>query len=157
MAYFLAFRVNRHKMLWLILITIPVLDQLFCCGSSPGRCMLGFNGVINTGLIKSGHDRQAAGIPALQPNRGDDDPGPCLGRLRHPADLCRLEKIDRSLLEAATDLGDKPLATLPGMSPCRLSAPGIIATALMVFIPTVGDYVTPTLGGRFQRQHDRQH
>jgi spermidine/putrescine transport system permease protein len=57
-----------------------------------------------------------------------------------------LEKIDRSLLEAATDLGDSPLKrfwriTLP------LSAPGTIAAALLVFIPTVGDYVTPTLVG----------
>src|SRR3546814_9971966 len=58
-----------------------------------------------------------------------------------------LEKIDRSLLEAATDLGDGPLrrflrVTLP------LSLPGVIAAALIVFIPTVGDYVTPRLVGR---------
>ncbi len=57
-----------------------------------------------------------------------------------------LEKIDRSLLEAATDLGDSRWKrfwriTLP------LSAPGTIAAALLVFIPTVGDYVTPTLVG----------
>ena len=59
-----------------------------------------------------------------------------------------LEKIDRSLLEAATDLGDGPVMrflriTLP------LSLPGVIAASLMIFIPTVGDYVTPDLvGGR---------
>jgi spermidine/putrescine transport system permease protein len=57
-----------------------------------------------------------------------------------------LEKIDRSLLEAATDLGDGPLrrflrVTLP------LSLPGVIAASLIVFIPTVGDYVTPRLVG----------
>ena len=57
-----------------------------------------------------------------------------------------LEKIDHSLLEAAVDLGDGPVrrflrVTLP------LSAPGIIAASLLVFIPTVGDYVTPTLVG----------
>jgi len=57
-----------------------------------------------------------------------------------------LAKIDRSLLEAATDLGDGPLArflrvTLP------LSMPGVIAASLLVFIPTVGDYVTPKLVG----------
>ena len=57
-----------------------------------------------------------------------------------------LEKIDRSLLEAATDLGDGPVArflrvTLP------LSLPGIIAATLLIFIPTVGDYVTPALVG----------
>src|SRR3546814_11635624 len=57
-----------------------------------------------------------------------------------------LEKIDRSLLEAATDLGDGPLrrflrVTLP------LSLPGVIAAALIVFIPTVGAHVTPRLVG----------
>src|SRR3546814_5291644 len=57
-----------------------------------------------------------------------------------------LEKIDRSLLEAATDLGDGPVrrflrVTLP------LSLPGITAACLIVFIPTVGDYVTPRLVG----------
>ena len=57
-----------------------------------------------------------------------------------------LEKIDRSLLEAATDLGDKPVerflrVTLP------LSLPGVISSALLVFIPTVGDYITPTQVG----------
>ena len=57
-----------------------------------------------------------------------------------------LEKIDRSLLEAATDLGDGPVArflriTLP------LSLPGVIAAVLLIFIPTVGDFITPTLLG----------
>jgi spermidine/putrescine transport system permease protein len=57
-----------------------------------------------------------------------------------------LEKIDRSLLEAATDLGDGPLRrflriTLP------LSMPGVIGAALLVFVPTTGDYVTPALVG----------
>jgi len=57
-----------------------------------------------------------------------------------------LEKLDRSLIEAATDLGDGPVArflrvTLP------LSMPGVTAAALMIFIPTVGDYITPLLVG----------
>ena len=57
-----------------------------------------------------------------------------------------LEKIDRSLLEAASDLGENPVwcflrVTLP------LSMPGLIAASLLVFIPTVGDFVTPNLVG----------
>jgi spermidine/putrescine transport system permease protein len=57
-----------------------------------------------------------------------------------------LEKIDRSLLEAAADLGDGPISrflrvTLP------LSLPGVIAAMLLIFVPTVGDYVTPDLVG----------
>jgi putrescine transport system permease protein len=57
-----------------------------------------------------------------------------------------LEKLDTSLLEAAADLGARPFAafltvTLP------LSAPGIIAGCLLVFIPAVGEFVIPDLLG----------
>ncbi|MCW2283444.1 putrescine transport system permease protein [Rhodoblastus acidophilus] len=57
-----------------------------------------------------------------------------------------LEKMDWSLLEAARDLGAKPArvfreVTLP------LSAPGIVAGSLLVFIPAVGEYIVPALLG----------
>jgi spermidine/putrescine transport system permease protein len=57
-----------------------------------------------------------------------------------------LSKIDRSLLEAAADLGEGPVrrflrVTLP------LSMPGVIAAAIIQFIPTVGDYITPMMVG----------
>ena len=57
-----------------------------------------------------------------------------------------LEKLDHGLLEAAADLGAKPLAafltvTLP------LSLPGIVAGCLLVFIPAVGEFVIPDLLG----------
>jgi spermidine/putrescine transport system permease protein len=57
-----------------------------------------------------------------------------------------LERIDRSLLEAAVDLGCGRVeaflrVTLP------LSLPGVVAGFLFVFIPTVGEYVTPALVG----------
>jgi putrescine transport system permease protein len=58
-----------------------------------------------------------------------------------------LEKHDQSLLEAAADLGARPMraflrVTLP------LSRPGIAAGSLLVFIPAVGEYVIPSLLGR---------
>jgi putrescine transport system permease protein len=58
-----------------------------------------------------------------------------------------LEKHDHTLLEAAADLGARPWRaflriTLP------LSRPGIIAGAMLVFIPAVGEYVIPSLLGR---------
>jgi len=57
-----------------------------------------------------------------------------------------LEKLDWSLLEAASDLGARPLpafltVTLP------LSLPGIVAGCLLVFIPAVGEFVIPDLLG----------
>jgi putrescine transport system permease protein len=58
-----------------------------------------------------------------------------------------LEKHDQTLLEAAADLGARPLqaflrVTLP------LSVPGIVAGTMLVFIPAVGEYVIPSLLGR---------
>jgi putrescine transport system permease protein len=58
-----------------------------------------------------------------------------------------LEKHDGTLLEAAADLGARPLraflrVTLPQ------SFAGIVAGSLLVFIPAVGEYVIPTLLGR---------
>nr|WP_321458331.1 ABC transporter permease subunit [uncultured Cohaesibacter sp.] len=57
-----------------------------------------------------------------------------------------LEKMDDSLLEAATDLGCSPfkafwLITVP------LSLPGILAGCFLVFIPAVGEFVIPDLLG----------
>lgn len=57
-----------------------------------------------------------------------------------------LEKLDMSLLEAASDLGARPwqaflTVTLP------LSFPGIVAGCLLVFIPSVGEFVIPDLLG----------
>ena len=57
-----------------------------------------------------------------------------------------LESLDRRLLEAASDLGASRLqafrrVTLP------LSAPGVFAAFLFVFIPTLGEFVTPSLVG----------
>jgi len=57
-----------------------------------------------------------------------------------------LEKLDPSLLEAASDLGARPWraflrVTLP------LSLPGIIAGSILVFIPAMGMFVVPDLMG----------
>jgi putrescine transport system permease protein len=57
-----------------------------------------------------------------------------------------LEKMDLTLLEAAADLGCRPTkafltVTLP------LSMPGVIAGAMLVFIPAVGEFVIPALLG----------
>jgi spermidine/putrescine transport system permease protein len=50
MAYFLAFRVKRHKMIWLMAITLPFWTSYLLRVFS-WKLMLGFGGVINSGLI----------------------------------------------------------------------------------------------------------
>jgi spermidine/putrescine transport system permease protein len=57
-----------------------------------------------------------------------------------------LEKLDWSLLEAAADLGANAWrSTLRILVP--LSMPGIVSGSIIVFIPTLGAYVTPDLLG----------
>lgn len=60
-----------------------------------------------------------------------------------------LEKMDDTLLEAAADLGCRPvkafwLVTFP------LSLPGVIAGCMLCFIPIVGEFVIPDLLGGSQ-------
>jgi spermidine/putrescine transport system permease protein len=145
MAYFLAFRVTKHKILWLIIITIPFWTS-YLLRVFAWKVILGYNGVINSGLISLGVITDPLGFILYNPTS-------VIITLAHAwlafailPIYVSLEKIDRSLLEAATDLGDNPVErflriTLP------LSMPGVISSSLLVFIPTVGDYITPTLVG----------
>ncbi len=57
-----------------------------------------------------------------------------------------LQKLDGDLLEASSDLGAGPLKTFWQVT-LPLSAPGILAGCLLVFIPAVGEYVIPALMG----------
>jgi putrescine transport system permease protein len=57
-----------------------------------------------------------------------------------------LEKLDTSLLEAAADLGARPVAAFATVT-LPLSLPGIVAGCLLVFIPAVGEFVIPDLLG----------
>ncbi|HEY1589080.1 MAG TPA: ABC transporter permease subunit [Rhodanobacter sp.] len=57
-----------------------------------------------------------------------------------------LEKHDAALLEAAADLGAPPWKAFLRIT-WPLSMPGVIAGALLVFIPAVGEYVIPSLLG----------
>ncbi|ESZ39927.1 ABC transporter permease [Mesorhizobium sp. L2C066B000] len=144
-AYFISFHGGRHKGLWLFLITIPFWTSYLLRVMS-WKVILGYNGVLNSGLM---------GLGIID--------GPSTALLYNSSAVIitlthawaafailpifvSLEKVDRTLVEAATDLGDGPLrsflrVTLP------LSAPGVISAALIVMIPTVGDYVTPRLVG----------
>lgn len=145
MAYFLAFRVTKHKILWLIIITIPFWTS-YLLRVFAWKVILGFNGVINSGLISIGAIDEPLGFLLYNPTS-------VVITLTHAwlafailPIYVSLEKVDRSLLEAATDLGDNAVErflriTLP------LSLPGVISSSLLVFIPTVGDYITPAQVG----------
>jgi spermidine/putrescine transport system permease protein len=57
-----------------------------------------------------------------------------------------LERLDPALLEAAADLGAKPFPTLWRVI-IPISAPGIAAGSVLVFVPCLGAYLTPDLLG----------
>jgi len=60
-----------------------------------------------------------------------------------------LEKMDYSLIEAAQDLGCRPISAFWKIT-FPLSLPGVIAGCLLVFIPAVGEFVIPDLLGGSQ-------
>ena len=57
-----------------------------------------------------------------------------------------LEKLDRTLLEAAADLGSTSWQAFRDIT-LPLSLPGVIAGSMLVFIPAVGEFVIPSLLG----------
>ncbi|WP_119458565.1 ABC transporter permease [Rhodospirillaceae bacterium SYSU D60014] len=145
MAYFLAFRVTKNKLVWLILITVPFWTS-YLLRVFAWKVILGYNGVINSGLMSLGLIDKPLEFLLYNPASVTITLAHAWAAFAILPIYVSLEKIDRSLLEAATDLGDGPVrrffrVTLP------LSMPGTIAATLLVFIPTVGDYVTPTLVG----------
>jgi putrescine transport system permease protein len=57
-----------------------------------------------------------------------------------------LSRLDPSLIEAAADLGARPLRTFLGVT-LPLTLPGIAAGSLLVLIPAIGEFVIPDLLG----------
>jgi putrescine transport system permease protein len=57
-----------------------------------------------------------------------------------------LVKLDGSLLEASADLGARPVRTFLSIT-LPLSMPGVVAGAMLVFIPAIGEFVIPSLLG----------
>lgn len=145
-AYFVSFHVApSKKSLWLFLITIPFWTS-YVIRVFLWKVILGYNGVINSGLLSLGIIDEP--LQAINYNVGA-----LVMTLAHAYApfailpiFVALEKIDRSLLEAGQDLGESKLRTFWRVT-LPLSMPGVIAAVLIVFIPTVGDYVTPDLIG----------
>src|SRR3954469_4369639 len=57
-----------------------------------------------------------------------------------------LENLDLQMLEASSDLGASRLTTFRKVT-LPMSMPGVVAAFVFVFIPTIGEYVTPQMDG----------
>jgi spermidine/putrescine transport system permease protein len=137
-------RSGKRKNLYLSLVILPFWTS-FLVRTYAWMFLLRDTGLINTALQELGliHDP----LPLLY-NDGAVILGLVYGYLPFmvlPL-YATLERLDRNLLEAAADLGAKPWVALTRVV-IPLSAPGIRAGAILVFIPCLGAYLTPDLLG----------
>jgi len=144
-AYFLTFRAGERANFYLILLLIPFWTS-YLLRVMAWKLMLGSEGVVNSFLVWTGAIHSP--LEFLLYNRGTVIV--TLVYVWIPFAVlpiyAAMARIDRPLLEAAADLGAGPWprfwrVTLP------LAMPGAVAAFFMVFIPTIGEYVTPLLVG----------
>ncbi len=145
LAYFIAFHVQKNKMLWIILVTIPFWTSYLLRVFS-WKVILGYNGVINSGLMSLGIITEPLEFLLYNPLAVVITLAHAWAAVAILPIYVSLEKIDRSLIEASRDLGESAFMTFIRVT-LPLSMPGVIAASLLIFIPTVGDYVTPALVG----------
>lgn len=145
-AYFVSFHVPANrKALWIFLITIPFWTS-YLLRVFLWKVILGFNGVLNSGLINLGIIDDPLTFILYNPNAVVITLAHAFAPFTILPIYVSLEKIDRSLLEAAQDLGESRAMTFFRVT-LPLAMPGVIAATLIVFIPVIGDYVTPRLVG----------
>jgi spermidine/putrescine transport system permease protein len=144
-AYFIATRPENRRDLWLFLITIPFWTNLLIRTFAMQEVIRN-EGVINTALIMIGIIDRPIQIMYT-------DVGILFGMVYVYLPLmvlplyASMEKLDFRLIEAGYDLYANSWQVLRRVI-VPLVKPGIIAGSILVFIPSLGAYVTPrVLGG----------
>ena len=145
-AYYVSFRVRpERKSIWLFLITIPFwisyLIRVFLW-----KVILNYDGVLNRTLIDAGLIDEPIRALLYSPQAVVITLAHAFAPFAVLPIFVALEKIDRALLEASRDLGEGAVRTFLRVT-LPLAMPGVVAACLIVFIPTIGDYVTPRLVG----------
>ncbi len=145
--YFLALCVKKRRYVLLLVIIAPFLTS-YLLRVLAWKVILGDTGVINTALFQLHL-------------RSPDDPVSWLIYSQFAVMLVLayvwipfvalpifvgLDGMDLSLLEAAGDLGANRWRTFLRVT-LPLSAPGVVAAFIFVFVPTIGEFVTPQLVG----------
>jgi spermidine/putrescine transport system permease protein len=147
LAYYLALSGTKRKYILLLVLIAPFLTS-YLLRVLAWKVILGDQGVINTFLFWTGI--RAAGHPISALLYSRFAVMLVLGYVWLPfvalPIFVSLESLDTRLLEAASDLGATRWqafrrVTLP------MSLPGVVAAFLFVFIPTVGEFITPSLVG----------
>jgi spermidine/putrescine transport system permease protein len=144
LAYFIARQPTHRRNALLLLVMIPFWTN-FLVRTYAWMIILRDTGVINNLFLTLGLISQP--LPLLY-NRGAVVLGLFYGYLPFmvlPL-YASIEKLDFSLIEAAQDLGANALRTFLRVI-LPLTMPGIVAGSIIVFIPSIGAYVTPDLMG----------
>ncbi len=144
-AYHIALRAPaRWKRILLVFVVIPFWTS-FVIRTYAWKLLLFSEGIINTALMSSG----VTGEPLkLLYNDFAVLVGQVYGELPFmilPIYVA-LERLDKRLLEAAQDLGANRFWTFVKVT-LPLSRPGLIAGTMLVFIPSLGAFITPDLLG----------
>jgi spermidine/putrescine transport system permease protein len=146
-AYYLALSGTKRKYVLLLILIAPFLTS-YLLRVLAWKVILGNNGVFNSFLVWTGI--RSADHPLSQLLYSRFAVMLVLAYVWVPfvalPIFVSLDTLDRRLLEAAADLGASRWqafrrVTLP------LSFPGLVAGFLFVFIPTVGEFITPSLVG----------
>jgi spermidine/putrescine transport system permease protein len=143
LALFIA-RAEKRKNLYLQLVMVPFWTS-FLVRTYAWMFLLRDTGLFNSALLATGMIREP--LPLLY-NSGAVLIGLVYTYLPFvvlPL-FATLEKMDKSLLEAAADLGARPLEIVTRVV-IPLCAPAFRAGAVLVFIPCLGAYLTPDLLG----------
>jgi spermidine/putrescine transport system permease protein len=137
-------RAGRRKDLYLQLVLLPFWTS-FLVRTYAWLFILRDTGLVNTVLLRL--HAIASPLPLLY-----NDGAVLLGLVYNFLPFfvlpmyATLERLDPALLEAAADLGARPLAALWRVV-IPVSAPGFVAGSVLVFIPCLGAYLTPDLLG----------
>lgn len=144
LAYFIAFAPARWKNLLLILLIIPFWTN-FLIRTYSWIVILQEEGLINSLLLSMGIIRQPLNLLYTMKSIMIGMVYGYLPFMVLPL-YSSLEKLQPSLLEASMDLGANRLRTFLHVT-LPLTAPGIAAGVMLVFIPTIGEFVIPDLLG----------
>jgi spermidine/putrescine transport system permease protein len=141
LAYWMARYLTTYKMLALLLVVVPFWTS-FLIRTYALKIILDPNGYLARDLgINILYTRYAVAVGLVYNY---------LPLFILPV-FASLERMDWTLIEAATDLGARPFAAFREIT-LRLTLPGVLTGALLVFIPMTGEYIIPNIlsGGNYE-------
>jgi spermidine/putrescine transport system permease protein len=153
LAYYLAFRARRFRYTLLLLLIAPFFTSYLLRIVAWSDVMLNNSGVVNQVLWAVHLQPQGEGPSWLLFSNFSIFLVLFYSWIPFVAlpIFAVLENMDRSLIEAARDLGAGPLSAFWRVT-FPLSLPGVISAFVFVLIPTTGEFITPLyVGGPYNQ------